>query len=608
MGPMNHTTARKNRGFLHLTSLAVLGGAALAAACSSPTFQKPEATGGSGDGSGGAAADGGKEATGGRAASGTGGTAVRDDAGVETDGGLDTDAGTGGASGSGGASGAEDGGSNVECTRDSDCVALTCNGEPHCNEDGKCDPGLPCENPDPAHCSVSCVRSGGHASCQPEGLDADGDGHLDAVCASGGGDDCDDKTPTTYAGAAEQCDGKDNDCDGKVDLEDGLLLGGEPKLVHEVDGTASLGIVASPKGYGLFEIARVSAKVVPAKAANAIFIDYQGNRTVVPLAGDFRDEPSIGYISEQFVIYENNDPNAPNFLRFPFGGGALSKEPLKKMLMSGRAFSVPTNVGFASFPSGVYTTKPNTGEASSLCDTSLAPGDDWSCHAIVKVDPPKLLFAPAKAEGAYAWVEASGALNADHTLVLQFSTVDAQHKLRPATPLQSINVAVDGTYYTALHYETIRPQVVTTPIDAVVGWNSDAGLHLARYADGKETCRAQPVSGLSWGWANSLIPLHSLSAARPEVHVVAVGSDRAPVILTLDAKCRVSPATPLSMDGAKVALGTTTGRKGEPFLEVGHPVIATFQGANIGTAWVEEPKANGLHRVMFRSFGDKLCN
>jgi hypothetical protein len=58
-----------------------------------------------------------------------------------------------------------------------------------------------------------------------EGCDDDGDGYCDeamlvvgspAVCPAGGGD-CDDTNPVTHPGAAEICDGSDNDCDGQVD-------------------------------------------------------------------------------------------------------------------------------------------------------------------------------------------------------------------------------------------------------------------------------------------------------------------------------------------------------------------------------------------------------
>ena len=57
--------------------------------------------------------------------------------------------------------------------------------------------------------------------------DADGAGYGDAAApieacerpedAAATGDDCDDDAATTYPGAAELCDGADNDCDGAID-------------------------------------------------------------------------------------------------------------------------------------------------------------------------------------------------------------------------------------------------------------------------------------------------------------------------------------------------------------------------------------------------------
>jgi hypothetical protein len=367
---MNDAIRRKNGRFHHLTAFAVLGGAALAAACSSPPFKaaEPEGSGGAGENTGGAETDGGGGETGGLATGGTGGASSGGDAGQEMDGG-----GVGEASAGGGRS-EEDSGTGVtpECARDSDCAALTCNGAPRCNAGGKCDRGLPCENPDAEHCSVSCVRSGGRATCETKGLDQDADGHLDAACVSGGGDDCDDRSPTTYAGAAEQCDGVDNDCNGTTDAADGLGLSGIPTLVHETTGTGSLGMAAAPDGYGVLMLVR------------------------------------------------------PEFLLT---------------------------------------------EASSADFISLA-------HAA-----------------------------------------------------------------------------------------------------------------------------HGSSETRTDAYAVGATAQQIPVVVRIDDSCRVEPGVPLAAKGDRVALGNN-----RPILEVGHPVIASYQDGRIGTAWVEEPRSSGLHRVMFRTFGSKLCN
>ncbi|MCK6508310.1 RCC1 domain-containing protein, partial [Myxococcota bacterium] len=45
----------------------------------------------------------------------------------------------------------------------------------------------------------------------------DGDGHFPAGGCVGGGDDCDDGDATAFPGAAEVCDGDDEDCDGLAD-------------------------------------------------------------------------------------------------------------------------------------------------------------------------------------------------------------------------------------------------------------------------------------------------------------------------------------------------------------------------------------------------------
>jgi len=40
------------------------------------------------------------------------------------------------------------------------------------------------------------------------------DGHPALIC---GGDDCDDNDTSSYPGALDVCDGRDNNCDGKID-------------------------------------------------------------------------------------------------------------------------------------------------------------------------------------------------------------------------------------------------------------------------------------------------------------------------------------------------------------------------------------------------------
>lgn len=104
----------------------------------------------------------------------------------------------------------------VGCAAGSDCDDTSANRAPNLIEfcdgmdndcNGMIDDGLSCGGPNPT---------------PPSCMDADQDSYGEGCPA---GPDCDDGDPSTFMGATELCDGKDNDCDTQVDED--FPLGGE---------------------------------------------------------------------------------------------------------------------------------------------------------------------------------------------------------------------------------------------------------------------------------------------------------------------------------------------------------------------------------------------
>ncbi|MGE3676234.1 MAG: putative metal-binding motif-containing protein, partial [Polyangiaceae bacterium] len=58
--------------------------------------------------------------------------------------------------------------------------------------------------------------------------------------------DCDDGNDKVYTGALEICDGLDNDCDGKADLEDGLEPSGMPIALESLQSPGAVYVAITP--------------------------------------------------------------------------------------------------------------------------------------------------------------------------------------------------------------------------------------------------------------------------------------------------------------------------------------------------------------------------
>lgn len=151
---------------------------------------------------------------------------------------------------SGGQSGSP---TELGCSVTQDCDdGLFCNGQEAC-EAGECVRGSsPCENPDVAHCEARCSEGRSRAVCGVQPRDDDEDGHGSAACLASPGDDCDDAVPAVHEGAAESCDGIDNDCNGRSDMSDGLDLGGATvALTFALARTSDIAWLEEAKLFGL---------------------------------------------------------------------------------------------------------------------------------------------------------------------------------------------------------------------------------------------------------------------------------------------------------------------------------------------------------------------
>jgi hypothetical protein len=111
-------------------------------------------------------------------------------------------------------------------------LAMGCVPRPACSGAAECDDGLACTGAESCDPSIGC-QSGARVGCddgvscttdscvEPSGActnvgpDADGDGYTAAGCADG--NDCADDSVSINPGAAEICDGRDNNCNTALD-------------------------------------------------------------------------------------------------------------------------------------------------------------------------------------------------------------------------------------------------------------------------------------------------------------------------------------------------------------------------------------------------------
>ena len=513
----------------------------------------------------------------------------------------------------------------VPCTRDQDCVGSDCNAPALCQA-GTCAPGTACANPDGDHCAVECVKTPGKAECVVAALDGDDDGHGTQLCAPSPGDDCDDATNAVFTGASELCDGVDNDCDGLVDLDDGLTLGGTPHTVDVAPDSGSVAVTGVDGGHALLFVQK-TALAQNGNPNRLLFTDIAGAvRDQLTLDATAMGEPIFSGGSSRVVALGY----AAQAAAFELVDVATARRDSASASLSTQAavsaLSVTPSIS-ASIPVwlGIWSQGPSASEPGLfvriISDVGVLGTPQRILEAAAGAQFTLIHATSVASQLAVAFAEQTTVASPPGVRVdIGYALLDAQFSLVKQDSLDTMDFAVAG-FADLVPPLGVRPQVVAVGDRFLVGWFDAARtLNLAAFSSsGALVCGPLTVTSIKGSWSRH----HALASAGDEALAVVADDEGWATLHRLNGRCETI-GEPHVINAADTELSRgSDGTGSSVVVGLGHPAVAAT-ASGFAVTWVEKDRSLDVdggpadaaasdasaseHRIMLRTLGARLCD
>jgi hypothetical protein len=255
------------------------------------------------------------------------------------------------------------------CSSHADCDdGNPCNGTERCSA-GTCIPGTRLECDDGSPCTEDVCRPDG-GGCRSFLIDRDLDGHAPSALGACG-QDCNDRHAGVGPSASEVCDGRDNDCDGRVDE-------GQQSTWYvdcDGDGWAAAGAIAvracAAPSAPRTGCAQPSAGWTPRAPTGSRSTDcHDGDPDVYPKQDEYQREPISG---------------APDDVDFDYNCDGVEEA----LLTGGTAECSVEGTSGCVMERGWVGAPPQCGQLGlrvSDCRFVLRPGGDSACVEVPSTD------------------------------------------------------------------------------------------------------------------------------------------------------------------------------------------------------------------------------